>query len=105
MKCPNCKATIDDNSKFCDYCGRKITNKNINKKDEITQEEYHRNYIGENYYTFKNKINISALLFGGLYIFYRKQYFLGSLFILISILSLLITPIIIIVLHILIRIT
>ena len=44
MKCPNCKATIDDNSKFCDYCGKKIdenTNKPSIKKDEITIEEYH----------------------------------------------------------------
>ena len=34
MKCPKCKATIDDNSKFCDYCGTKL-NENTNKPTTI----------------------------------------------------------------------
>ena len=108
MKCPNCKATIDDNSKFCDYCGKKIeenTNKPSIKKDEITIEEYYRHYIGDNYYNFKNKFNIFALIFGGLYIFYRKQYLFGALFIIITILSILFSPIIAIILHLLLGLT
>ena len=86
MKCPKCKATIEDNSKYCDYCGTEIKeNKNNTtiKKEDITTEEYYKNYIGDNYYNFKNKFNIFAFIFGGLYIFYRKQYLFGTIFILI----------------------
>lgn len=103
MKCPHCKAEIEDTSKFCDYCGTKIEeniNKPIIKKDEITEEEYQKNYIGDNYYNFKNKLNIFALILGGIYAFYRKQYLLGTIFILITTTSIFINPLITILLHI-----
>ena len=95
MKCPNCKATIDDNSKFCDYCGKEIKNEQlITKKDEITKEEYYKHFIGDNYYTFRNKFNIAAFFLGGLYLFYRKQYIFGTIFIIITVLTIFITPLI-----------
>ena len=103
MKCPNCKATIDDNSKYCDYCGTQIVeniNKPIIKKDDISEEEYLKYYIGDNYYNFKNKFNIYALILGGIYLFYRKQYLLGTIYILISTITIFITPVIPIILHI-----
>ena len=92
MKCPHCKASIDDNSKFCDYCGTKIdenSEKPIIKKDEITEEEYQKYYIGDNYYKFRNRFNIFALLFGGPYLFYRKQFIFGTIFILINVVAIL----------------
>lgn len=102
MKCPNCKATIDDNSKFCDYCGKEIKNEQPTiKKEEITKEEYHKNFIGDNYYTFKNKFNIAAFILGGLYLFYRKQYIFGTIFIIITVLTIFITPLIAIIFHLL----
>ena len=103
MKCPNCKATIDDNSKFCDYCGTKIIeniNKPIVKKDDISEEEYLKNFIGDNYYNFKNKFNIYALILGGIYLFYRKQFIIGTIVIIISTITIFITPIIPIIIHI-----
>ena len=101
MKCPNCKAQIEDNSKFCDFCGKEITeNKNkVVKKDKITEEEYQKFYIGDNYYKFKNKFNLFAFLFGGIYAFYRKQYILGTIFIIIELITSIFTPFIILFLH------
>ena len=108
MKCPHCKASIDDNSKFCDYCGTKIdenSEKPIIKKDEITEEEYQKYYIGDNYYKFRNRFNIFALLFGGPYLFYRKQFIFGTIFILINVVTIFISPILLIILHGLLSIT
>ena len=108
MKCPKCKETIEDNSKYCDYCGTEIKeNKNNTtiKKEDITTEEYYKNYIGDNYYNFKNKFNIFAFIFGGLYIFYRKQYLFGTIFILIIVSSIIFSPVIAFILHLLLGIT
>ena len=108
MKCPNCKAELDENSKFCDYCGKKIEeniDKPIIKKDKITEEEYQKYFIGNNYYNFKNKFNIFAFLLGGIYIFYRKQYIFGTIFILLTIGTMIFNPYIAIILHILLGIS
>ena len=108
MKCPKCKAEIDDNSKYCDYCGNKIE-ENINKeeikKEEITDEEYYKYFIGNNYNKFKNKFNIFAFLLGGIYIFYRKQYIFGTIYILLTIILIIFNPYIAIILHLLLGIT
>ena len=107
MKCPNCKAELDDNSKYCDYCG-KIIEENINKsviKDEITNEECRKYFIGNNYNHFNNKFNIYAFILGSTYIFYRKQYIFGTIFILITTTSIIFNPYIVIIFHLLLGIT
>ena len=102
IKCPNCKAEIEENSKFCEHCGKQIHNNNTTiKKDEIAEEEYQKYYIGKNYNNFKNKFNIFAFIFGGLYLFYRKQYLFGTIFIIISVSTVFINPFIAIILHLL----
>lgn len=107
MKCPNCKATIEDNSKFCDYCGKEIVeNRNtIIKKDEISEEEFQRAFLDKDYNNFQKKFNVYALIFGGPYLYYRKQYIMGSIFILIAVLSMIVTPYLAIVMHVLLSVT
>ena len=107
MKCPNCKATIDDYSKYCDYCGKEIIeNRNtIIKKDEISEEEFQRAFLDNHYNNFQKKFNIYALILGGPYLFYRKQYIIGSIFILIAVLSMIVTPFLAIIMHILLSVT
>lgn len=36
MKCIHCKKDINDNSKFCTYCGKSVTNKTSSIADKIT---------------------------------------------------------------------
>lgn len=107
MKCPNCKATIEDNSKFCDYCGKEIIeNRNvIIKKEEISEDELQKAFLDKDYNNFQKKFNVYALIFGGPYLFYRKQYVIGTIFILISVLSMIVTPYLTIIMHILLSVT
>lgn len=90
MKCPKCKATIDNDSKYCTYCGILINKDNIEKKENITKEKLLDAFIGNNSEEIKEKsFSLPQVLLGTIYLLYRKMYlyalisiiiFIGSLF-------------------------
>ena len=40
MKCFNCGAELTDDTKFCSYCGVKITEQSPKKEDDPAEEKY-----------------------------------------------------------------
>lgn len=48
MYCPNCNALITHDSKFCCYCGKKITDNNINNTNINNNSIYSNNNIINN---------------------------------------------------------
>jgi hypothetical protein len=69
----------EDNIEFLDVYG--TGNKSI-YRDEIN---YLEEFVGKNYYKIKNRpFNFSAYFFSTTYIFYRKMYTFGTIFILIN---------------------
>lgn len=66
----------------------------ITKNMSPTEEEYIKAYIGPKYDNFlKNKISWSSFFFGPIYFCYRKYYSLAIIYILISIITMIISPI------------
>lgn len=145
MTCQKCGATINENAKFCKFCGTKTENTNCQYGDNISnsaydssschtkqynysynysnktkptynlnashqeqydysakfnyiktatetysEDEYLENYIGANYNAIKNqKFSFSTLLFGEIYLIYRKLWFQAFTCFLFSLLSIL----------------
>ncbi len=110
MKCLACGKDVDDDIKFCPYCGekysvrkeekvekedkkevkktvKKVEKKVEDKKEVIDIKEINDNnleefYIQENYLKIKNKLfSLPTLLFGSIYFLYRKMYLLTVLYI------------------------
>lgn len=48
MTCPNCHSTIDDNNKYCNYCGKKIENPNEHENQFSYSEKYSNTKSAEN---------------------------------------------------------
>lgn len=84
MRCPKCQSLIADDVKFCNYCG---TPQNNNYQNNYNQnyyqnnryikddEDYVREYVGDNYESFKHtKFNFLAFFFNMYYFLYRKCY-------------------------------
>jgi hypothetical protein len=72
MKCPNCKATIDDDSKYCTYCGSLI-----DSNKEVKDEQLLDIYIGTNSKQIKdNSFSLPTFLLGSFYFVYRRMYLL-----------------------------
>ena len=89
MKCPKCKATIDNDSKYCTYCGVLINKDNIEKKENITKEKLLDAFISNNNEEIKEKsFSLPQVLLGTIYLLYRKMY----LYALISIINLNVFP-------------
>ena len=66
----------------------------ITKNMSPTEEEYIKAYIGPKYDNFlKNKISWSSFFFGPIYFCYRKYYSLAIIYILASIITMIISPI------------
>lgn len=86
MYCKNCGSKIDDNSRFCHNCGISIE-KNIDNKETKIKLDYFKEYVGSNYEKIKNQnFSVATLLFGPLYFLYRKIWFYGFLWVIISLL-------------------
>lgn len=87
MYCIRCGKKIEDQSKFCKYCGTKIDNTheaqyqyNLQYSD-ITEESLEKAYIGSNYEQIKNeKFSIPAFFLGFYYMLYRKMWLLAFLY-------------------------
>ena len=45
MFCPNCGKQINDNSKFCAYCGHKFEEKPQNESEMFQHSYYKESYI------------------------------------------------------------
>lgn len=91
MICPNCKLHIDNNLKYCNYCGEKISNKstdnnhedqfsysqlysNINQQKISSDEDYINAFMGKKKEKITNdRISIPTLFFGPIYLLYRKM--------------------------------
>lgn len=39
MKCPKCGRIIDDDSKYCDYCGTKVNDANVSEKSNVSHNK------------------------------------------------------------------
>lgn len=79
MECPKCKATIDDDSKYCTYCGILINNNKESKVDK-EKEKLLDAYIGNNSDQIKEKsFSLPTFLLGEFYFAYRKMYLLAFL--------------------------
>ena len=64
MFCPNCGKELEDESKFCNRCGEKIDNDEINEKDNKTPEEHKRLDLNniENKVKTSNKNNLKIII-------------------------------------------
>ncbi len=87
MKCPKCKATIDDDSKYCTYCGNLI-NENVTEKFSTLKDKLIDVYIDKNNEEIKeSSFSLPELLLGTFYLLYRKMYLLSFISILILIIG------------------
>ena len=80
MRCINCNSEVEDDAKFCRYCGseldRIVHDKNEEKKkDNSLEERCIKAYVGENKYdSFFRPFNVFAFFLGPIYLLYRKMY-------------------------------
>ena len=84
MNCPKCNFPIQSNDKFCQGCGNKIVTmkEHSQNRDNFMDEELVNAYIGRNADKIRNKhFSFCTLLFGPFYIFYRKMWLYGVLWI------------------------
>ncbi len=76
MKCPKCKASIDDDSKYCTYCGVLIDDKKETKQDK-EQEKLLDTFIDVNVDQIKERsFSLPTFLLGEFYFLYRRMYLL-----------------------------
>ena len=101
MLCPNCKNHIKENSNYCPKCGDKLKQDNIDHdkqynyselysnidQERVTSEEdYLKNYIGNNYNNIKpERFSIIAFIFGPFYLLSKKMWTQALLLLLIII--------------------
>ena len=89
MKCHKCKATIDDDSKYCTYCGTLINKNKETKKEELIKERLLDIYLDNKNDTIREKsFSLPQLLLGSFYLLYRKMYIYAIPSILLFIISL-----------------
>lgn len=60
MKCPNCNQEIDDNSVFCDYCGKKIAQ--TTQEQSFTEKKDSEMALKSNTTVKQNKRKVSLLI-------------------------------------------
>lgn len=48
MNCPKCKKQIDGDSKFCEFCGEKITTHQITNQNQVRTKFEIKKYIEKN---------------------------------------------------------
>jgi len=88
MKCPKCKATIDEDSKYCTFCGSLINENAIEKNTNTIKDKLIDIYIDKNSEEIKDQsFSLPELLLGTFYLFYRKMYLLAFISIVILIIS------------------
>lgn len=80
MYCKNCGNKLKEGGLFCDSCGIKI-----HEDDQIINKyALIQDYIGNNYNNLKTGFSWCTLLFGVVYLFYRKMWTFGLIIIAIS---------------------
>ena len=82
MYCSNCGNRIND-EKFCPNCGAEIKkDKVVDNNSDISDEDLVRAYIGPKYEEFaKGNFSVCTFFFGTLYVWYRKMWIFGLLWI------------------------
>lgn len=98
--CPNCGSKANQGDAFCKICGTKLPlpqnienntfqyqqYQNIAYNNEIDEEYLIDSYIGKNADKLKKgNFSINTLLFGSLYVLYRKMWLLGFIWLTINI--------------------
>ena len=92
MYCKNCGTKIEEKAKFCRNCGQKVKEEKLKEekveKIEITDELLKKEYIGKNYDIIKQKeFSLPAFFLLPYYLFYRKMWLYGFIYLLITILG------------------
>ncbi len=94
--CPNCGTSLQGGESFCGICGTKLS---VGKNNIVQNQGGYQNYeninnddafidayIGKNINIIKNNsFSTNVFFFGSIYIFYRKMWLLGFLWLVISI--------------------
>ena len=102
MVCPNCGEEVDNKKVFCNNCGKRIfvnpitnevssANNSLNTSnytDEGMQDNMVRNFLGDEFGSFRyGGFSFWAFFFGPLYFFYRKVYLPGLIIMILSMVS------------------